>query len=150
MSAFRWTVAALLTLGGLGLVLGRKRLEAALPGGAAPVSPPPSDAEASAARFEDPPAYLGNPLKLVKGQRYRVRYVAANVGPLEGLGFVDVKTYPTVDLLPADWPAATKSNETGKISWASGVWSGGPASEAIVYEAKPPDLLAIWPTAQKT
>ena len=145
-------IFAALAFAGLGgLVFWKWRNTPVLPAKTAPVPyavPPGSDEEA-AQRFENPPKFLADPLKLLKGQRYRMRYTDSSNYPLnfEGMGFSDVKRYPNAQSLPPDWPAVTRETTEANTVWASGVWSQGAPTSSVV---RPPGLWQIWPTAQKS
>lgn len=94
--------------------------------------------EKGVAPFE--PRFLGNPLRMVKGQRYRFRFRSDLVGDFLS-GFIGVKIYAYAEELPPDWPAEVKSQGDPETRWGVGVWS---APSGLLD--RPRGLWQIWVT----
>ena len=111
-------------------------------------APPPTTPTPTPA----PPAskgltYLGDPIALKSGERYRARlalegmqatFATADLvkAQFEGLGFRDVQAWDQPSTLPGDWPMAEKVPAAKGVWYVQGSWAG--AAQAM----KRPDGIA--------
>ena len=91
------------------------------------------------------PRFLGNPMRMTKGQRYRFRFRPDLVGAGFTDAFVGLRTYAEASELPTDWPGEVKSQGDPETRWGVGVWA---APSGMVD--RPRGLWQIWVTVSNS
>ena len=92
--------------------------------------------------------YLGDPISLQPGTRYRARLLLSGMETMAGpdmiaaqfkvLGFPDARVYMNASELPANWPRSTLGT-AGGIRYLEGTYQG-----VATTMAKPSQIEKVW------
>jgi len=94
------------------------------------------------------PPFLGNPLHLKQGGRYRMRFTSLLVQKkdLEDLGFSRVDVFAAPAFLPADWPTALRDQASAPDEPASLLFAEATWAEPTANVDRPQGLYQVWAT----